>query len=189
MSLLTQQNFLAKLYTDERLRIDFTFDPQKIGTENGLTVSEIQEISAIYDEEIKFFAESLFRKRMHAAAKFLPLTNEILKADFGKLFRDFSPNFQPLTVKKHLEDAIEFCRFLQKCDAVTAIGKDVVKYEAAKLRFFGGANFVFCRLQFDVDAISRRGERFHDLDLSDLSEKTKFIVWLRFGKKIKHFVI
>lgn len=190
MSLLKQQNFLAKLYTDERLRIDFTFDPQKIGIENGLNLSEIEEISAIYDEEIKFFAESLFRKRMHEAAKCLPLTNKILKADFEKSFRSFSQNFQPQTIKKHLEDAIEFCRFLQKNDAISAIGKDAAKYEAAKLRFFVvGEKYVFCRLRYNVHEIARCDEQADNLDLSKMPEKNKLFVWLRFGKKIKHFTV
>jgi hypothetical protein len=190
MSLLKQQNFLAKLYTDERLRRDFTFDPQKIGSENDLREDEIWEISAIFHEEINFFAASLFRKRLREAEKFLPLTKEVLKSDFDKLFRDFLQNYQARTIKKHLEDAREFCRFLQKKDFVSAIGKDVAKFEEAKIRFFvGGESFVFCRLKFNVHEIFHSGENDKSSYLSKISKKTKFLIWIRFRRKIKHFVV
>jgi hypothetical protein len=190
MSLLKQQDFLAKLYTDERLRRDFITSSLKIGSENGLSESEIREIREIFHEEINFFAESLFRKRLNEAEKLLPFTGRILKSDFEKLFRDFSQNYQSQTIKKHLEDALEFCRFVQKSGSVSRIGKDAAKYESAKLRFFAsGEKFVFCRLTFDIHEISNFNKNVESLDLSKISKKTKFVVWFRFGRKIKHFVV
>lgn len=187
MSLLKQQNFLAKLYTDQRLRNDFTLEPQRIGLEHALTANEILEISQVFHEEITFFAESLFRKRVNEAAKYLPLTKQILNHEFETLFRVFSDNYQPKTIKKHLEDAKHFCLFLQKNGSAAPVAKDAAKFEASKLKFFvEGCNFVFCRLQFDLTEISRQdGNR----QKSDLKNKTKFAVWIRFGKKIRHFVL
>jgi hypothetical protein len=187
MSLLEQQNFLAKLYTNERLRRDFILEPQRIGHEYALTASEIMEISQVFHEEITFFAESLFRKRMNEAAKYLPLTKQILDHDFETLFREFSETYQPKTIKKHSEDANHFCLFIQKNESVEDILKDAAKYEAAKLKFFvEGGNFVFCRVHFDLTEISRKIARQQK---SNYKNKTKIAVWIRLGKKIKHFVL
>lgn len=187
MSLFEQQNFLAKLYTDARLRRDFTSEPLKIGGENNLTEIEIQEISEIFHEEINFFAESLLWKRLKEAEKLLPLTRRILNEDFEKSFREFAGNYKPQTIKKHLADSVEFCRFLQARDSVSIIGKDVAKFEEAKLRFFNyGKRFVICRLKFDMEEIFREDDK---AQRSDLKIKTKYAVWLRYGNKIRHFYI
>lgn len=186
MSLFEQQNFLARLYTDGQLRRDFTSEPLKIGNENNLTEIEIREISSIFHEEINFFAESLFRKRLGEAEKLLPLTKKVLNGDFETLFREFSQNYQPHSLKKHLEDTTGFCRFLRKIDSVTPIAKDCAKFEAAKLRFFGcGERFAFCRLKIDVEEIFRedaKAQRF------DSKKKTKYAVWIRFGKRHKYYL-
>jgi hypothetical protein len=185
MSLLEQQNFLAKLYTDEKSRRAFASEPFKIGRENDLSDGEVREISEVFHEEITFFAESLFWKRLRETEKLLPLTKKVLDGDFESLFRNFSQIYKPQSLKKHLEDAAGFCLFLRKTGSVSEIGKDCAKYEAAKLRFYGyGDRFTFCRLKFDVEQISRRdakGQRF------DSKKKTKFAVWIRFGERAKHY--
>ncbi|MGI9054354.1 MAG: hypothetical protein ACR2F2_00995, partial [Pyrinomonadaceae bacterium] len=136
MSLLEQQNFLAKLYTDEKLRRDFLSEPSKIGQENYLNEIEIAEITEILPEEISFFAESLFWKRLREVEKFLPLTRKVSDDVFQKLFREFSQNYNPQTIKKHLEDANGFCLFLQQNNSVSEIVKNTAKYEQAKLKFY-----------------------------------------------------
>lgn len=186
MSLQEQQNFLARLYTDAELRRAFLSEPNKIGAENDLGEKEIAEIAEIMPEELNFFAESLFWKRLREVEKFLPLTKEILVEDFERYFRAFSQNFNPQTVKKHLEDALEFCRFLGLED-VSAIAKNAAKFELAKLEFFGyGKQFVFCKLDFDIREISSQNS---NLPRGNFKKKTKFAVWLRIGKKSKHFIV
>jgi hypothetical protein len=178
MSLQKQQDFLAKIYTDEKLRRDFLYAPDEIGGKFGLNENEIGEINEILPEEISFFAETLLWKRLREVEKFLPLTKNILGKEFPPLFREFSQNYNPQTVKKHLEDSLEFCRFLQKKESVAEIAKNCAKFERAKLEFFGlGKRLVFCRLNFDV--------RNH-LE-SNSKKKTSFAVWLRVGKKVKHY--
>ncbi len=87
MSLREQQNFLAKLYTDEQLRRAFLSEPSKIGEENYLNETEITEISEMLPEEISFFAESLVLKRLRQVEKFLPLTRKVCGDEFQRLFR------------------------------------------------------------------------------------------------------
>lgn len=191
MSLLEQQNFLARLYTDEPLRRAFLSEPEKIGKENFLNETEISEISAMLPEEISFFAESLLWKRLREVEKFLPLTRKVSGEDFQRLFREFSQTYNPQTIKKHLEDASEFCVFLQKKlqknDYVSEISKNTAKYEHSKLKFYSlGANFVICKLNFDVREIDGHFENRSDYNLT---KKIKIAVWLRVRNTTKHFII
>ncbi len=174
MSLQHQQNLLAKLYTDAEFRRAFLSEPEKIGAENDLDEAEIREIAAIMPEELNLFANSLFWKRLREVEKFLPVTHKVLGADFTKNFREFSQTFNPQTVKKHFEDALEFCRFL-RAQEVSDLAKSAAKFEESKLEFFGfEKRLVVCRLDYDV-----RME----------IPKKKIAVWLRIGKRIKHFYI
>lgn len=184
MSLHEQQNLLARLYTNAQFRREFLSEPAKIGFENGLDENEIAEIVEILPEEINFFAESLYWKRLREVEKMLPLTKEILKENFARLFREFSQNYNPQTVKKHLEDAIKFGEFLIKSD-VSAIGKNAAKFEKTKLEFFGYAKrFALCKLDFDFRTIDRKGEKEQ---VFELKKKTIIAIWLKIGSKTKHF--
>ncbi|HKP70898.1 MAG TPA: hypothetical protein VJV05_16535, partial [Pyrinomonadaceae bacterium] len=111
MSLLEQQHILARLYTDADFRHRFLKDPTKIGAESGLHANEIAEIASIAPE-LKFFSESLIAKRLNEAAKMLPVLRRLLAAKFHPAFVAFAPTFNPRSLKKHFEDAIEFCSFI-----------------------------------------------------------------------------
>lgn len=179
MSLQAQQNFLARLYTDAELRRDFLSQPEKIGAENDLNGKEIAELAEILPEELNFFAESLFWKRLREVEKFLPLTKRFLGEDFSTHFSEFSQNFNPQTVKKHLEDAIGFCLFLQKPE-VAEIVRNIAEFEKTKIEFFGyGRRFAFCRLNYNIEEIAGAQSLFR--------RKKTIFVWLRIGRKIKHF--
>lgn len=186
MSLLEQQNFLAKVYTDEKLRRNFSNEPAKIGRENFLSETEINEIAEILPEEISFFADSLYQKRLRETEKILPLTKQVSGDKFQMLFREFSRNYNPQTIKKHLEDAKGFCAFLRQNQSVPEITKSAAKFEQSRLKFYSfGVNLVFCRLNYDVREISRLIENAD----YELQKKTKFAVWIRVGRISKHFFI
>lgn len=107
------QNFMARIYTDENLRRAFLVQPEKIGLEANLTKTEIIELAEILPEELTFFAESLFYKRLRELEKFQPLTKEKLEKDFEILFREFANQFVPSTLKKTTKtraDFVNFCR-------------------------------------------------------------------------------
>jgi hypothetical protein len=174
MSLQAQQNFLARIFTDESLRHSFWESPEKIGAENGLSQTDIDQLKEIVAADLNFFANSLFHKRLHEAKKLLPLTKKALNQDFSKLFREFSQKFQPDNIKKHLEDGIEFCKFLQKQSVNPISVNDTAKFEQTKHEFFSlEKRIAFCILRHDVFS---------------LQKKLGFAVWLRIGKKIHHFI-
>jgi hypothetical protein len=170
MSLLEQQNLLARLYTDEGFRRDFLHEPLKIGTENGLNETEIDELSKVMPDELNFFSESLFVKRLREVEKLLPLTHKVLAKDFQKHFRQFTNNYNPQTVKKHLEDAFEFCKYLQAQRINT---KDAAKFEQAKLEIYGhGKSFRFVLLNYNIETFE---------------PKKGFAMWIKVGKTVKYF--
>ena len=177
MGLEQQQNLLARLYTDADFRRAFLSEPEKVGAENDLTGAEIGELAAIMPEELNFFAESLFWKRLREVEKFLPLTRKVLAADFTALFREFSQTFNPQSVKKHFEDALEFCLFLHGARDVSDLARSAAKFERSKLEFFGHEKrLVVCRLDYDLRM--------------EVPEKKKVTaVWLRFGRRIRHFYV
>jgi hypothetical protein len=170
MSLLEQQNLLARLYTDEKFRRDFLNEPLKSGAENNLNEAEIVELTKVMPEELNFFSESLFVKRLREVEKLLPLTHKVLAKDFQVYFREFTNNYNPQTVKKHLEDAIEFCKYLQTKQIET---KDAAKFEQAKLEFHGyGKSFKFVRLNYNIETFE---------------PKKGFAMWIKAGKTVKFF--
>lgn len=187
MSLLQQQNFLARLYTDENLRKNFLSEPEKVGRENDLSEREIADISQIIPEELNFFADSLFRKRLHEVEKMLPLTREFLGKDFENYFRRFSQNFHPSSVKKHLEDAIEFVNFIAEAEIKDVWVKDSAKFEQAKLEFTGrGKNFVVRVFDFNVKEFQLNGAGKRGFQIK---RKKTIAVWLRIGNRVKHYIV
>lgn len=186
MSLLDQQNLLAKLYTDEEFRREFLSEPEKIGKDNFLDDREISDIKEILPGEINAFADSLFYKRLREVERFLPLTRKFSGENFEILFREFSREFNPKSVKKHLEDAFEFSGFLQKKDFESLWIKDLAKFEQARLEFSGfGKNFVFKSFDFDIRGIFSAE---NEMEIN-LKKRKTYAVWLRIGKRIKHFII
>ncbi|HEX8399336.1 MAG TPA: hypothetical protein VF644_18010 [Pyrinomonadaceae bacterium] len=181
MSLAKIQALLARLYTDAKLRERFLLEPEKVCAENDLIGSEIEQIAQILPEELNFFAESLFYKRLREVEKLLPRTKEILSEDFEKYFREFSNGFLPAAIKKHLEDAVQFADFLLKQELKSAWLKDLIRYEQANLSFNGfGKKFLLRRFNFNIKEISLNGVQ--------AQRKPSVAVWLRIGGKTQHFV-
>jgi hypothetical protein len=173
MSLLEQQNFLARLFTDKNLRQSFWENPSKIGKDNGLSELEISQLNEIVSKDLDFFAESLFHKRLQEVEKLLPLTKKFLDKDFSKVFRGFSQTFQPKSIKKHLEDAIEFCKYLQNVE--TQYVKDAAKFEQTKHEFFSRQKLVsLCLLKHNI---------------FNLKKKITIAVWYRTGNQTRHFIL
>jgi hypothetical protein len=186
MSLYEQQNFLARLYTDENLRRSFLSEPAKIGAENDLSENEIDELAAVIPDELNFFADSLFWKRLREVEKFLPLTQKVLAGDFEKHFREFAQIYNPKSIKKHLEDAVEFCSFVQNCAISPVWKKDLVKFEQARLLFNSNAErFVFRKFDFDIREILKQISGAETDD--DFPKRRLFAVWLRIGNRAKFF--
>ncbi len=185
MSLLEVQNFLARVYTDENLRREFSSAPQQIGKENNLTEKEIVELIAILPNEVNFFADSLVWKRLREVEKLLPLTKKALAEDFEKYFCEFANQFAPVSIKKHLEDAVGYTKFLQTRELAPDWIKDFVKFEQTKLEFNGyGKLFVFKQFNFNIKEISLQPAN----PKKEFNRKKTFAVWLRFGKQTRLYI-
>ena len=181
MSLREVQNLLARVYTDENLRRAFLSEPAKIGREYDLTENEIVELASVLPEELNFFADSLFHKRLREVEKLLPRSKQILSADFENHFRAFSAFFLPVSIKKHLEDAVQFSDFLIKHKIEVDWLKDLIRYEQANLIFHGyGKKFLFRKFKFNIKEIIRKG--------AQTRRKPSIALWFRSGGKIRHFV-
>jgi len=189
MSLQKQQDFLARLFTDEGLRQNFLSDPEKTGAENGLTKSETADLQAVLPEEIGFFADSLFWKRLHEVEKILPLTKKVLKEDFSEYFREFSRAFNPQTVKKHFEDALEFSKYLQNQPLEPLWAKDLAKFEYSRLIFNSDTKkFVFSKFNYNIREIIREVSHANSESQTNFRQKTTFAIWLKIGKMRKQRV-
>ena len=174
MGLLEQQNFLARIFTDESLRLSFWDDPARVGAENGLLETDITQLKEIIPADLNYFANSLFHKRLHEVERLLPLTKKALDKDFSGLFREFSNNFQPTKIRKHLEDALGFCQFLQS-NTTSRAALDTAKFEMTRHKFFQEEKLLaFCLLKYDVFTLKR---------------KYGICIWYRLGKTIYHFIL
>jgi hypothetical protein len=183
MSLLNVQNFLARLYTDENLRREFARAPKEIGTANELNAEEIAELAEILPAELDFFADSLRWKRSREVEKLLPFTKKALAVEFENYFREFAAQFTPVSIKKHLEDAIHFTDFLQNGNLTPVWIKDVARFEQAKLEFYGyGKSFVIKKFDYDVKELSLDKSE----PLKELRRK-RIVVWLRFGRQTRFY--
>jgi hypothetical protein len=189
MSLRDMQTFMARIFTDEDLRLRFLSEPEKVGRKHNLSATEIEQIKQILPEQIKSFADSLFYKRLHEVEKFLPLTRKSLREDFEKHFRAFSNRFLPQTIKKHLEDATGFAAFLQAEELNPNWAKDIAKFESSRLSFRNSAKWLLLkRFDFDIREIIKEISLESSSAQSDFRKRKTFAVWLRTGKRTKQFI-
>jgi hypothetical protein len=189
MSLVDVQNLLARIFTDEDLRLRFLLEPEKTGAENNLNEAEIEQIKQILPEQINFFADSLFYKRLHEVEKLLPLTRKALEKDFEKYFREFANQFLPQTIKKHLEDAIGFGEFLQTRKIEPVWTRDLAKFECSRLAFNNSQKrFSLNRFDYDIREILKEISRAGAQAQKEFPKRKTFAVRFRIGERTKHFI-
>jgi hypothetical protein len=186
MGLQEQQNVLAKLVTDPKYRRAFLSEPLRIGVDAGLSLIEIEEIASIKPEELGFFSDSLFWKRRREVEKLLPLVRKVLNTDFDRIFNEFSAFYNPQSIKKHLEDAVEFCKYLDD-HRFGLLARDSALFERTKLEFLRSKKrYAFCVLNHDFRAISND---LKDSDRLELKRRRTLALWLRIGRQLRHFVL
>ncbi len=188
MSLLEQQNFLARVFTEENLRLEFLSNPEEIGSANGLDENDICQLKEILPSQLNLFGDSLYFKRLGEVRKLLPLSNKALDKEFTNLFREFARDFLPKTTKKHLEDALEFADFLSKRELSEVWIKDVARFEQARLDFnANGKRFVLRKFDFDIrEILAEFSNRNQETDVN-FGKRTTFSVWFRFGGKTRQY--
>lgn len=180
MSLLEQQKFLASLYTNPSLRNRFILTPEITGREFGLNDNEINDLVAIAWDEIQFFSESLVWKRLREAEKMLPMTSRALEDGFEKAFFEFAPSYLPKNIKKHYEDAVEFCKFVENARGLSGCARNAAVFERTRLIFMNERRILsWCFL--------RRG--LGNTETGVRSKRSRLAIWLRAGKRVLHFTI
>ena len=169
MSLREQQDVLVKLYTDPVFREAFYSHPEDIGRDFRLTADEIAEISVAARDGVKQFSESLVWKRLREVEKMLPKTRHLLSDDFEPAFLAFAPSYNPQGIKKHYEDAVEFCRFLTEDRSFSESARNAASFESTRLTFINeNKKLAVCRQRPGV---------------------MSFAVWMRIGRRVFHFTI
>lgn len=173
MGLAELQNALARLYTDSELRTRFLENSANVCSELGLKKEEAEQLSKISHNELSFFSDSLIWKRFGEVEKLLPLTKKALGENFRLEFQSFASAYNTTEIKKHLDDAINFCRYLEK-KIETKWMVDVIRFERARLHF-GAFNRILIVKLFDYDVVNTKTPK-----------KKKWIgVWFRFSKTRK----
>lgn len=151
MTLRQQQDLLARLYTDAVFRARFLSEPSYFAARFGLVVGEAEALAKAAADEFNWFSDSLLNKRLREVAKMLPLTAQhIGQEEFGRKFLRFAQEFQPLSVKKHLEDALSFADTLSGDILLNDDQRNVVRFESRRLRHSAlDRRLSFCLLRFD----------------------------------------
>jgi hypothetical protein len=183
VSLLEQQNTLARLLTDPGFRDQFLSEPDLAGRDLGLNESEVKELLEIAGRELGVFAESLVRKRLREVEKLLPITKRLAGDRFRKAFTEYAPTFNSQAIKRHFEDAVKFSTFIEEWDLSEQV-RDAARFERTRLTFFNeGRVFGHCRSRYDLEKLSGPSHE------ASRRRRTMIAVWLRVGKRIFHFVI
>jgi hypothetical protein len=186
VSLLEQQNVLARLLTDPDFRARFLADPDSVRREHGLKRSEIEDILAVASSDLDVFAESLVWKRLREAEKLLPITKRVSGDEFRKGFLEYAPTFNPRSIKKHYEDAVRFSQFLEGQNT-SEPACDAARFERTRLIFFNeGKLFAYCRSRYDLEKKENSARPDHEVARR---KRMAIAVWLRIGKRIFHFFI
>ncbi len=182
MGLAEQQKVLARLYTDAGFRERFLADREGMAASLGLSPEDVQQVANLSSTQVRFVAQSLYRKRLGEVRKLLPATHQALGLRFGTLFREFADTHTPASSKKHLGDALAFAVFVEG----SARGDpsmwdwivDLVRYEAAWLE----ATTPHCRclirwFRYPVLTILRR--LAEGADPSPMARRPTLAFWFR----------
>lgn len=191
MGLQQTQNILANLYTNKSFREDFFKDPERLGNDFKLNSEEINELVKL-QKDIDFFAKSLITKRREEVKKILPLILNYLKEkEFNEFFLDFTTNFTPKGIKKHLEDAYCFLVFLEKKAIELSISnikyrflKEIIKYEKIHVnRLYLKEKFKVYFLKYKIDDLEKKiNDNNYELKL-----KPTVFLFIEFGNFYKSF--
>ncbi len=183
MGLGTVQQVLAQLYTSTSLREGFFHSPQAVGQELGLTVDEVQLLTQLSRKQVDFFAHSLKGKRLGEIRKLLPLTQQSLGGDFAQLFWRYGETYSPTGIKKHWQDALNFCTFMEGEDTVLPWVLDVIRYEKAGLQAAElNRRFIWRRFHYNINYL---GESLNKSPVSSLVllPQPTISIWFRLSLK------
>lgn len=182
MSLITVQQALARIYTDNKLRDDFLTNPDVVGRTLKLNCIEIQQLSKLSNKEVNMYASSLKYKRLGEIRKLLPLTNKVLGNELNKLFFQFAETYLPSKNNKHLQDAVQLTKFILNTDIQPQWILDIVRYESLWLKTINNQKLIFAGcFNYPIDILVRslQGADF----APKLESKANITIWFRLTPK------
>lgn len=152
MSLLQQQQFLARLLTDVELRKQFEQDGPGTLKLSGINGPDAKAILALAQAQLKLFAESLLQKRLYMVSKMLPRSSQVMGTEFKTLFKQYAQNSIPDLPQKHLQDALQFVSWLKlNLPAEQASLCELLDFEAVDLKTrLPGRGLIFRQYHFAV---------------------------------------
>ena len=184
MSLRDIQALLARLYTNEALREAFFADPAAFQAQHHLSDELLHYLQAIAQDDLRFFAQSLRRKRLHAIRQLLPASSRALHASLEDLFTRFSAAFTPQGTRKHHQDALAFSRALLAPQAALLPPDappwlpDLLRYEAALLKAHDpSSRFLLRRFRYPVHTLAHA--LLHKIPIPTPTKRFYLFLWYR----------
>lgn len=189
MELETTQALLARLYTDRAFREAFMANPESATDDYELNQRELKQMAELAAGPALQFSRSLVRKRFGQIASSLPATRRVLRKQFWDAFVAFAGRYNPKGIGRHLDDALEFSKFLdgehrRQIDA-PAWWSMILNYERPGLKA-QAAPFYF-KLRFYRHDILRLYHASGDAD-SEYSGRPQLVIWCKWspGGKVRH---
>ncbi len=156
MGLREFQSAMARLYTDAKLRADFSRDPQEVAKHLELPAEDLDRWLAISQQEIDTFSEALVRKRTVAVRSLLPTCARVLGTEFDARFAEWAAETAATGVDHHLRDAIHFAAHLLREPSEWSDRPDwhadVLRWEQALIHWRLHRYF-FRWMKFDYDVL------------------------------------
>ena len=119
-------DIFARLLSDAELRRRFISDRTSTLTEFGLDETDAQLLCRISDDQLEQQARGLLLKRQSEVADKIPQTWKRLGQDARQLFQTYAQQSPwPEGHRKHLLDAVAFCRFLKRQRDLLQVGQPV----------------------------------------------------------------
>jgi hypothetical protein len=128
---------LGRLLTDAALRSEFFQNRTATLERFDLDQAAAGVLQQIDESTFERQAQALIYKRFHEVMKMLPMTIRLLGEDAARRFREYAGQFWPDGHRRHLIDAVEFCRYLrdQKRGTVCRSEQNMVEFRLSKRRF------------------------------------------------------
>ena len=103
-------NALGRLLSDRSLREIFRRDPQEAARRLDLDPQDGEALRSVDAAGLDAQAQTLLNKRCWEVSRLIPRTFKTLGNDARRRFLDFAESYWPVGHKKHVDDALGFCR-------------------------------------------------------------------------------
>jgi hypothetical protein len=126
---------LGQLLADRHLRDAFERDPDTVALRLRVKAQDRALFSRLDPHELEVQARTLLRKRLHEVRQLLPMTARHLASTFNAAFLEYAETRWPQGHRRHLLDACDFSRHLERRGLVVCRSEaNRARFEAARAR-------------------------------------------------------